>query len=137
MKPAEPALGRRLFQVVRTALLLLGLLLQTMAVAAPPQNAPQAPRIWLGVAKRFSATFIGSGAQNGQASATASSLAQNNAVALLLGAGKGEPLALAKGDFDRDGVEDLVVGYKTSVGGAFALYRGNLDALAPQTDGSF
>ena len=137
MKPAEPARGRRLFHVVRTALLLLGLLVQTLAVAAPPQNAPQAPRIWLGDAKRFSATFIGGGAQNGQASATASSLAQNNAVALLLGAGKAEPLALAKGDFDRDGVEDLLVGYKTSVGGALVLYRGNLDALAPQTDGSF
>ena len=108
----------------------------TAGKAAPgafSQSAPQAPRIWLDEAKRFSATFVGggSGTENGPTKA------QNNALALLLGAGQAEPLSLAKGDFDQDGVEDLVVGYKTSIGGALVLYRGNLDALAPQSDISF
>jgi uncharacterized repeat protein (TIGR01451 family) len=48
-----------------------------------------------------------------------------------------QPLALAEGDFDVDGVEDLVVGYASPNGGILALHRGNLDAFAPQSDASF
>lgn len=43
------------------------------------------------------------------------------------------PLALASGDFDRDGVPDLVSGYAGPSGGILALYRGNIDSLWPNT----
>jgi CSLREA domain-containing protein len=43
------------------------------------------------------------------------------------------PLAMATADFDGDGVGDLAIGYGLDKGGAIALLRGNLDALAPQS----
>ena len=43
------------------------------------------------------------------------------------------PLAMASADFDEDGVADLAIGYGLTKGGAIALMRGNLDALAPQS----
>src|SRR5215472_13038307 len=48
-----------------------------------------------------------------------------------------EPLSMATGDFDEDGITDLVVGYGAPGGGAIALHRGNLDAFAPQSEESF
>jgi hypothetical protein len=42
----------------------------------------------------------------------------------------GNPLALASADFDEDGVPDLVCGYS---GGKLALYRGNVDAIYPNS----
>jgi hypothetical protein len=41
------------------------------------------------------------------------------------------PLALASGDFDEDGVPDLISGYAISNSGAISLHRGNIDALWP------
>ena len=43
------------------------------------------------------------------------------------------PLAMVSGDFDEDGVADLVIGYGMEKGGSFALLRGNREAIAPQT----
>jgi len=43
------------------------------------------------------------------------------------------PLTLASGDFDEDGVADLVCGYASSGGGLLALHRGNIDALFPRS----
>lgn len=53
-----------------------------------------------------------------------------------LAAGSATPLAMTAGDLDKDGVQDLAVGYGTAQGGVIALYRGNLDAFAPQSAAS-
>lgn len=42
-----------------------------------------------------------------------------------------EPVALTSGDFDEDGVADLVCGYAGPGPGILVLYRGNPDALFP------
>ena len=44
-----------------------------------------------------------------------------------------DPLSLAAGDFDQDGVPDLVCGFGTSTGGILTLYRGNVDSVFPDT----
>lgn len=50
----------------------------------------------------------------------------------LLSAGQVRPVSLARGDFDHDGVEDLVAGYAARDGsGILVLHRGNIDAFAP------
>jgi uncharacterized repeat protein (TIGR01451 family) len=43
------------------------------------------------------------------------------------------PLSLASGDFDEDGVPDLVAGYSTDTGGLIALMRGDGDSIFPNT----
>ncbi len=42
-------------------------------------------------------------------------------------------LSMVAGDFDEDGVGDLVIGYGLQKGGTISFLRGNLDARAPQT----
>lgn len=42
-------------------------------------------------------------------------------------------LSMVTGDFDEDGVSDLVIGYGLPKGGSIAFLRGNLDAHAPQS----
>ena len=42
-----------------------------------------------------------------------------------------QPLTLASGDFDQDGVPDLVSGYKSGNGGTITVHRGNVAALWP------
>ena len=49
-----------------------------------------------------------------------------------LESGTSTPTTLAAADFDLDGAVDLVIGYRTSVGGVVALLRGNPDAFAPK-----
>src|SRR5437763_15310958 len=58
-------------------------------------------------------------------------------VAAALASGNAQALSLASGDFDEDGVTDLLIGYATSEGGILAVHRGNIDALAPQAPESF
>jgi hypothetical protein len=41
------------------------------------------------------------------------------------------PLSLANGDFDRDGVPDIVAGYGRGESGVLVLYRGNPDSIYP------
>src|SRR5207245_7912886 len=43
------------------------------------------------------------------------------------------PLALASGDFDEDGVADLVAGYAGGKGGLLTLHRGNADSINPES----
>ncbi len=43
------------------------------------------------------------------------------------------PLSLAEGDFTGDGMPDLAYGYATGNGGAITLYRGNADAVYPNS----
>ncbi|MBI3949341.1 MAG: hypothetical protein HY314_02640 [Acidobacteria bacterium] len=47
-----------------------------------------------------------------------------------------QPLALASGDFDEDGVPDLVTGYASPHGGILTLHRGNLYSIYPNYQGS-
>lgn len=56
---------------------------------------------------------------------------------LQFGGEQPRPLSMAAGDFDEDGVNDLVVGYGLSKGGEIGVLRGNLDAHAPQTQASW
>jgi hypothetical protein len=52
----------------------------------------------------------------------------------VLESGRAQPLSLAGGDFNEDGVKDLVAGYAAPDGsGIIALHLGNLDAFAPQS----
>jgi len=44
---------------------------------------------------------------------------------------------MASGDVDSDGIEDLLVGYGSAGGGTISIHRGNLDAIAPQSEASF
>jgi len=44
-----------------------------------------------------------------------------------------QPLSMVAGDFDEDGVGDLVIGYGLQKGGSISFLRGNLDARSPQT----
>jgi uncharacterized repeat protein (TIGR01451 family) len=46
-------------------------------------------------------------------------------------AGQSIPLALASGDFDEDGVADLVSGFAEGSAGSITVYRGNVAALWP------
>jgi hypothetical protein len=43
--------------------------------------------------------------------------------------GQGRPLALASGDFDEDGMPDLVSGFGSGKGGTITVHRGNVAAL--------
>ncbi|HSE97770.1 MAG TPA: VCBS repeat-containing protein, partial [Blastocatellia bacterium] len=43
------------------------------------------------------------------------------------------PLSLASGDFDRDGVMDLIGGYAMPGGGVIAYHRGNHDSIYPNS----
>ncbi|HEV8310311.1 MAG TPA: hypothetical protein VGW35_21815, partial [Methylomirabilota bacterium] len=48
----------------------------------------------------------------------------------------GTPQALAAGDFDEDGVPDLVSAYAGAGGGRLILHRGNVDAIYPYHPGA-
>ncbi|HET9532193.1 MAG TPA: VCBS repeat-containing protein, partial [Blastocatellia bacterium] len=43
------------------------------------------------------------------------------------------PLSLASGDFDEDGMPDLVSAYATENGGILTIHRGNIDSVYPDT----
>ena len=56
---------------------------------------------------------------------------QHLAQALLQG--EARPTAIAAGDFDKDGAQDLICGYEAPSGGFLALYRGDVDSIYPNT----
>ena len=56
---------------------------------------------------------------------------------VLAGLSQSQPVSLAGADLDRDGIDDLVVGYSAGTGGFISIHRGNLDAFAPQSEASF
>ncbi len=47
-----------------------------------------------------------------------------------------EPLVLSAGDFDEDGVPDLLSGYAAAGQGFVTIYRGNADAIYPNSPGA-
>jgi hypothetical protein len=114
----------------RSCVSLLLLIFITMSVrplrAVPPRPSPQitdnsgGPKIWLQESYSVPVHHVGG----------------SNAVQMLAG-GRATALAMAEGDFDADGVEDLVIGYTVGNGGVLAFHRGNLDAFAPQSEASF
>jgi VCBS repeat protein len=55
------------------------------------------------------------------------------AVDVLSPAAQGRPLGLAAGDFDDDGVPDLVSAYGDGGGGLLLIHRGNADAVYPRS----
>src|SRR6201995_3908109 len=121
---------------INVSLIGLGLLLGTASTGAheshkpspsrpqAPQPVPAGPRIWLSESRDVRAEHV-------PASTSEQTLAS------AIAAGQATPLAMATGDFDGDGVDDLVIGYATSTGGAVALHHGNVDAFAPQSEASF
>ena len=54
-----------------------------------------------------------------------------------MSSGQAKPLSLASGDFDGDGVEDVIAGFASGSGGLLVIHRGNIDAFAPQSQASF
>ncbi len=120
------------------SLLCAGLLacLVFAAELASQQNTSSGPRIWLQEPRSLPVKHVAAavGAKSG---ATGSAQDVNDVAARILASGQGQPLAMTTGDFDRDGVNDLVVGYAVPGGGVLAFHRGNLDAFAPQSDASF
>jgi len=125
-------------QILANTWRLTALIFAALAFGSPAQSQ-QASRIWLQEAKPQSATFKASSSEAAAASASGAGTpsAQRNAAAMLLASGQAQPLSMVKGDFDQDGIEDLAVGYRTALGGALALFRGNLDAFAPQSKSSW
>src|SRR5689334_11629219 len=59
------------------------------------------------------------------------------ATVLIVAPAELRPLALASGEADQDGIADLVAGDERPGGGIIVRHRGILDALAPQSRGSF
>jgi len=78
------------------------------------------PTIWLDKEKPLAVQFVG-----------------DPIAVKALGSSDAQPLAMASGDIDADGIDDLAVGYATSNGGVLVVHRGNLDAFAPQSQASF
>ncbi len=50
-----------------------------------------------------------------------------------LDAGPAQAIALASGDFDEDGVADLISGYTSPDGNVLTLHRGNVDSIFPHS----
>jgi len=89
-----------------------------------PHGIAVGPRIWLAESRELRVQHTGATPREQE---LARSVAARNGV----------PLAIARGDFDGDGIDDLLVGYATPAGGAIVLHRGNIDAFAPLSDDSF
>ena len=66
----------------------------------------------------------------------ATAAARSSMVLDLSRSGATTPLALAAGDFDEDGVPDLISGHGAAGGGVIMLRRGNGDALFPNAPGA-
>jgi len=112
-------------QFARTLAVMLGLLALAWPVfsqqpVASVKSGADATKIYLQGERSFSVSYSGK-ATTVQA----------------LSSGQLRPLALAAGDLDADGIEDLVVGYASGNGGVLAIYRGSLDAFAPQSQASW
>jgi uncharacterized repeat protein (TIGR01451 family) len=113
----SPARFRVVFFAFVIAILLASGL--TPVSAAPPQaqSAQQSgPRIWLSPTHPVPAKHE---------TASASVVTAHNSAA--------NGVALAAGDFDGDGIPDLVMGFRNRSGGLLVVRRGNLDAFAPQS----
>src|SRR5260221_3427137 len=99
---------------------LIGYLAIFLRLGSYSASAGDAHKIWLSSPNRVQVSFQG-----------------EDAVVRSLISGHATPLSLAANDFDMDGIGDLAAGYATPEGGRVAIFRGNLDAFAPQSESSF
>src|SRR5437016_3089373 len=101
--------------------------IKAAAAQSSQGTGSQGQRIWLAEPQSLQVTHIpAAGIQNTLAPAGPD-----------FAASQPQPLSMINGDFDGDGIEDLVVGYATPGGGTIVLHRGNLDAFAPQSQESW
>ena len=123
MKRISPSRNYEVLSAVRAFLFVLGsyYLFAGLVMAQTPATltkiAPQ--KLYLQEEKPLTVTYVG-----------------NPASVYSLTSGLAKPLSLASGDFDGDGVEDLIAGYAVPKGGLLVIHRGNLDAFAPQSQKS-
>ncbi|HEX3094542.1 MAG TPA: hypothetical protein VHW72_18030, partial [Candidatus Angelobacter sp.] len=122
MTRSSLSLCKRILASVPSISILLVLLILSGLANYQPAAALQAPasgpKIWLQDNQRLPVAHTGA------------------AASVMTGAAA-QPVSLASGDIDADGVADLLVGYSAPGGGVIAVHRGNLDAFAPQSDTSF
>src|SRR5215472_14928965 len=131
------SLSPRPYPIICAALLLCALSAPSWAKPKPQQSGPTGPKIWLQDNQPLQVVYHAATASSASRVASGTEQNANLTAAQVLTSGQVQPLALAEGDFDADGVEDLVVGYAAPGGGILAIHRGNLDAFAPQSDASF
>src|SRR5215472_8498511 len=131
------SLSPRPYPIICAALLLCALSAPSWAKPKPQQSGPTGPKIWLQDNQPLQVVYHAATASSASRVASGTEQNANLTAAQVLTSGQAQPLALAKGDFDADGVEGLVVGYAAPGGGILAIHRGNLDAFAPQSDASF
>jgi hypothetical protein len=111
-----PACNRVFLKIQSAITALVLVMLGVFANQLSAQQAPASgPRIWLQDNQSLGVRHVGPAS-----AAVAAS----------------QPVSMASGDIDGDGVTDLVVGHRSASGGFVSIYRGNLDAFAPQSDAS-
>jgi len=125
VKTLQTVTGRASAQSARTILLTIGCLafagpLLSQQPAAAMKSGGDPNKLYLQGELPLSVSYAG-------APATVAALAS----------GQLKPLALASGDLDGDGVDDLIAGYASANGGVLVIHRGNLDAFAPQSQASW
>jgi len=125
VKTLQTVKGRASAQSARTILLTIGCLafagpLLSQQPAAATKSSGDPNKLYLQGELPLSVSYAGAPA----------------AVAALA-SGQLKPLALASGDLDGDGVDDLIAGYASANGGVLVIHRGNLDAFAPQSQASW
>jgi len=85
----------------------------------------------------FAGTAFAQNAVPGPRSLSLQQPLQSHTLNLRFSGEQPRPLAMASGDFNEDGVIDLVIGYGLEKGGSISLLHGNLDAIAPQSEASW
>jgi CSLREA domain-containing protein/uncharacterized repeat protein (TIGR01451 family) len=125
VKTIQSVVGSASSKSARTLFLMLGCLSLTGPVlsqqpARPLKYGGDPNKLYLEGERSFGVSYTG-----------------KPAMVQAIASGQLKPLALAAGDLDGDGVEDLVAGFGSANGGVLVIHRGNLDAFAPQSQASW
>ena len=105
------------------------LVLPGLAFHANAQTGAASPQVLLHTSKTGSSALS---LRDGESVAT--NYSGNAAATSALMQHLARPTSLASGDFDEDGVPDLVAGYSTGSSGIISIHRGNINALWPYGD---